>query len=157
MPGRHRYEALDSRLARFWFTPSRRPPDKRRSHTRKVINTAIHNWTGLAFESQRRFCLGEKKLGSSSGRTGHVWFGSGRATSARQAHMTSALSTLTASCSQSSVAVLSAGICTRRRESELNLPKVRFSLTRLHVQHRSHASPFSTSMPHFTAVQGGSD
>lgn len=108
MPGRRCYEAIDSRLARFWLTPSRRSPDKRRSNTRKVINTAIHIWTGLAFESQRRFCLGGKKSGEVlRGWTGHVWFGSGRATSARQAHMTSALSTFTASCSLSSVAILS--------------------------------------------------
>lgn len=156
MPGRRRYEAIDSPSARFWLTPSRRPPDKRPSHTRTVVNTTIHNWTGLAVEFQRRFCLnksGEVLRGGRAmcglGRAGQHLLGR-RAWPQRCPRSQPVGSIL-------SVAICSAGICTRRRESELNSPMVRFPLTRLHVQHRSHASPFSTSMPHFTAVQGGSD
>lgn len=90
MPGRRHQEAGGRRLARFLMTPSNRLPHKHRSHTHKVINTTIHNWTELAVKSERRFCSPQSREVVRGGRA-HVWFGSGRATSAQQAHDLSAV------------------------------------------------------------------
>lgn len=98
MPGRHRYEVVDSRSAPF-LVDTQEKTARQTPLTHSQVHK--HNNPQLGRVSRwnsKTLLFGEKKREEAlRGGQGHVWFRSGRATSAQQAHMTSALSTLTAS------------------------------------------------------------